>query len=221
MLDGVIRKILERIAIRALDAFLASCERCRETQEALLLDRIRAEQRTAFGRDHHFGEIRSVADFRKRVPITDYEYHQPYIDRVRRGEVDALFHRDKLVMFALTSGTTNARKFIPVTKRFVEIHRRGWYLWGLGASRAYPPLLLRSKFNMGSDPSEFLTERGVPCGSISGLTSRLQNPLIRRTYALPPELAKVHDTPVRQYMTWRLGLLHNTGTWITPNPSTH
>src|SRR5688572_9405069 len=104
MLDGLFRKVLERIAVRAADAFLASCDRCRETQQSLLLDHLGRQRDTGFGRDHHFGDIRTLADFRRNVPITNYDYHAPYIDRVRGGDTEALFHRQKLVMFALTSG---------------------------------------------------------------------------------------------------------------------
>ena len=39
---------------------------------------------TDFGRDHHFAAIRTVADFRRQLPVAGYEYFEPYIARVRQ-----------------------------------------------------------------------------------------------------------------------------------------
>ena len=89
--------------------------RPREVQEALLRRILAYQADTAFGRDHRFRDIRTVADFRRQLPVAGYEYFEPYIARVRRGEINALLADRRVHMFALTSGTTAARKFIPVT----------------------------------------------------------------------------------------------------------
>ena len=82
------------------------------------MSRLARHADSQFGRDHFFGEIRTPADFRKRVPIGGYDRHEPYIDRVRQGDTNALFGRGtEVLMFAMTSGTTNRPKTIPVTTR--------------------------------------------------------------------------------------------------------
>ena len=49
-------------------------------------------------------------------PIGGYDRHEPYIDRVRNGDTGALFGQGtEVLMFAMTSGTTNRPKTIPVT----------------------------------------------------------------------------------------------------------
>src|SRR5207237_4103644 len=104
--------------------FNAACRRPREVQESLLR-RILAEQAdTAFDRDHHFRDVRTVADFRRHLPVAPYDYFEPYLARVRRGEIDALLSDQRVVMFALTSGTTSARKTIPITPRYLADFRR-------------------------------------------------------------------------------------------------
>src|SRR4051812_23875309 len=96
--------------------FLAQTQRADEVQRELLLERIRRNAESRFGRDHHFHEIRTPADYRRRVPIRGYDALEPYIERVRQGDVDALFGAGtKVHMFAMTSGTTNRPKTIPVT----------------------------------------------------------------------------------------------------------
>lgn len=78
-------------------------------------------QSTAFGRDHDFVSIKSYEDFRKRVPVRDYEQLKPYVERVLKGEPDVLW-RGKPKYFAKTSGTTSGTKYIPITKDSVSNH---------------------------------------------------------------------------------------------------
>src|SRR3954447_17301510 len=89
-------------------AFLRQTMVTDQVQRALLLSRIERHADSQFGRDHHFHEIKTVADFRRRVPVRGYDGIEPYIERVRQGDLGALFGRGtEVLMFAMTSGTTN------------------------------------------------------------------------------------------------------------------
>ena len=55
------------------------------------------------------------------------------------------------------------------------------------------------------------TPSGIPCGSISGLTARMQHWLVRGSYVLPPESAKIHDVETKYYLAWRLGVQREIG----------
>lgn len=218
---SLIQSVLERTAARDLAAFAEATKRPTDVQRALLFEILRREQSAAFGRDHRFADIRTLADFRRHLPITRYEYFEPYIERVKQGEFEAMFHRQKVLMFALTSGTTSARKFIPVTERFLRDHRRVWTAWGLHVFMSHPGLFRRAKLTFVSDDEEFRTPCGIPCGSISGLSARMQHWLVRGSYVLPPETAKIHDVHAKYYLAWRLGVQRDIGMWVSPNPSTH
>lgn len=191
-----------------------------QTQHAVLFDQLRREHESGYGRDHHFAAIRTIADFRRQVPIQRYEDIEPYIERVKQGETEALFYRQRVRMFALTSGTTQARKFIPVTDRVLDNYRRVWTAWGLLAYAAHKSLFRHARLTFVSDWDEFRTPSGVPCGSISGFTAQLQNWVVRQGYVLPTESAKVLDTQAKYYLAWRLGALRTIGAWMSPNPST-
>ena len=113
-----VRKVLAKLAVwqarRVRRQFHELTKRPTETQRQHLFNQLERERETGFGRDHHFASIRTVSDFRRSVPVTGYEYYRPYIERVKAGETEAMFHRQEVLMFALTSGTTDTRKFIPV-----------------------------------------------------------------------------------------------------------
>ncbi len=221
LISQLTEKVMARTIARDLMRFHESTKSPRKTQRDLLFDQIRREQDTAFGRDHHFSEIRSLDDFRRHIPITTYDYSEPYIERVKQGEINALFNCRKVLMFALTSGTSSARKFIPVTDRFLDDYRRMWKVWGLRLFAQYQDLFRRAKMTLVGDSDEFRTSSNIPCGSISGLSAQMHHPLVRNSYCLPASSMKIKDSKSRFYLAWRLGLLRDVGMWVSPNPSTH
>jgi len=204
--------------------FLAQCRDAGQVQRDLLLARVARHADSQFGRDHHFNEIRSEADFRRQVPIGGYDRHEPYIDQVRNGDTHALFGpKTEVLMFALTSGTTNRPKTIPVTRESLENYRDGWTTWGIMAFDAHPTILddgLLPILQLASDWRESFTPAGIPCGAITGLTAQMQNPLVRITYCMPPAASKIKDIASKYYLAMRLSAYRNVGATIAANPST-
>ncbi|MFD9790120.1 GH3 auxin-responsive promoter family protein [Streptomyces sp. NPDC059070] len=74
---------------------------------------------TAFGREHGFGRIRTLEEFRAAVPIRDYGALAPWIERAAAGEANVL-SADRPEVFFTSSGTTGAHKKIPVTPGFMR-----------------------------------------------------------------------------------------------------
>src|SRR4249919_706660 len=93
--------------------------RAREIQHRTLMHKVRHHAQSDFGRDHGFSNIRSAAEFRRRQPVRGYDEHFPYIERVLNGDVNALFAPGtRVLMFAMTSGTTGNPKLLPITEEF-------------------------------------------------------------------------------------------------------
>ena len=95
-----------------------------KTQEKVFLKLLKEAKNTAFGKDHNFKDIKTYADFKRQVPIADYEDLRPYIDRVVAGEADVLW-KNKPLYFAKTSGTTSGIKYIPLTKESMPMQIEG------------------------------------------------------------------------------------------------
>jgi len=75
---------------------------------------------TEFGRKHGFSSIESKDDFRRQVPLQDYDSLKPLIDRHRKGEQNVLWSTP-IRWFAKSSGTTSDKsKFIPVSQEALE-----------------------------------------------------------------------------------------------------
>ncbi|WMI68942.1 GH3 auxin-responsive promoter family protein [Mangrovimonas sp. YM274] len=92
-----------------------------EAQQEVFNELISEAAGTQFGKDHDFVSINSYEDFKKRVPIRDYEALKPYVDRVVAGEENVLW-KGKPLYFAKTSGTTSGAKYIPLTKESMPSH---------------------------------------------------------------------------------------------------
>ncbi|MNX12037.1 GH3 auxin-responsive promoter [compost metagenome] len=92
-----------------------------KTQNKVFLELIKEAKNTQFGIDHHFDQIKTVADFSKNVPIRDYEDLKPYVDQVVKGSENILW-KGKPLYFAKTSGTTSGAKYIPLTKESMPFH---------------------------------------------------------------------------------------------------
>ena len=92
-----------------------------EYQQKTLKYLVKKANQTSFGKAHHFTEIQTYQDFKKRVPIYDYEDLKPYIDKIVKGENDVLWP-GKPQYFAKTSGTTSGVKYIPISKESMPQH---------------------------------------------------------------------------------------------------
>src|SRR5205823_6743065 len=188
-----------------------------------LLARILVVQKdTQFGRDHHFADINTVADYRRNVPVAPYEYVAPYIEKVQRGDTRALLADPRVIMFALTSGTTASRKLIPVTDAYLAAYKRGWNMWGVKMYRDHRgrKIAMRPIVQLGGDPEEFRTPAGIPCGNLSGYTAMVQKRLIKWMYAVPYVTGKIKDAKARYYVALRFSIGRNVSQFMAANPST-
>jgi hypothetical protein len=220
LLRKVVLKAIARPIRRRLAQFEAATHDPRQVQEALLRGILAHQAATAFGRDHRFDAIRTLEDFRRQLPVAGYEYFEPYIARLRRGETNALLSDPHIHMFALTSGTTAVRKFIPVTQQYLDDYRRGWNIWGLKVFRDHPGVRMQPILQMSGDPDEFRTESGVPCGAVTGLTAQMQKRIIRWLYSVPACVARIKEPRSKYYVTLLLSLPRKIGMIIAANPST-
>jgi hypothetical protein len=207
---------------RQLRQFEIACQTPEAVQTQLLQSILSTQANTGFGRDHKFSSITTIADFRRNVPIAPYEYVAPYIEKVQRGDTNALLADRRVLMFALTSGTTASRKLIPVTDAYLNMYRRGWNMWGLKMYRDNRgrKVAMRPIVQMVGDPEEFRTESGIPCGNLSGYTAMVQKRLIQWMYAVPYITGKIKDAKARYYVALRFSVARNVSQFMAANPST-
>ncbi len=90
-------------------------------QQHVFEELIRTGKNTLFGQEHDFKNIKNYADFRERVPVSDYEDLKPYIEKIKMGEENILW-KGRPIYLSKTSGTTSGVKYIPITKESLPNH---------------------------------------------------------------------------------------------------
>ena len=221
LLQHVLGHVLLWEARRMGRHFRRALERAQAIQRRTLLEKLGRNAGSRYGRERSFASIRSVDDFRRALPISSYADVEPYIDQVRSGDVRALFGgRQKLYMFAMTSGTTSRPKYIPVTGDFLKEYRRGWMTWGIQAYLEHPAAFQGSMLQLVSAIDDETSPSGLPCGAMSGLTAHMQRRALHRIYVLPPEAVRLKDTATKYYVALLLALARSTLVIASANPST-
>ncbi len=89
-------------------------------QREVLQDLVTSAQFTEFGRKYGFSKLFTTRDFKKAVPIHEYNDIKPYVERIMAGEENILWNTP-VNWFAKSSGTTSDKsKFIPVSQESLE-----------------------------------------------------------------------------------------------------
>lgn len=91
-----------------------------DSQREVIQNLVTSAQYTEFGRKHNFHNIYNIRDFKKAVPICEYDDLKPYIERMMKGEQNLLWN-SPIFWFAKSSGTTSDKsKFIPISEESLE-----------------------------------------------------------------------------------------------------
>jgi len=120
--------LLMVLCYREACSFKRSLSRIKIAQEKLLLRIIKDNGKTEFGKRHHFSAIKSIADFKARVPVTSYEDYKCYIDLIARGDSNILT-REKVLLFEPSSGSVSSTKYIPYTPTLKKQFQRATLPW--------------------------------------------------------------------------------------------
>jgi hypothetical protein len=89
-------------------------------QREVLQHLVTSAQYTEFGRKYNFSRLFSIKEFKKAVPIHEYDDLKPYIQRIMDGEENILWNTP-VKWFAKSSGTTSDKsKFIPVSEESLQ-----------------------------------------------------------------------------------------------------
>ncbi len=201
--------------LKAMQALFTDCQ---GTQELVLMEMVRANANTEFGRAHHFDEIRSVEDYRRYVPLSGWDDYAEASERLQKGESDILFP-GKATFFYRTSGTTAAYKFIPESER-EAIARKA-----ISRARTTEIAVMipggmkvaTRVFAFFNKSSLRVTEGGIPCGTASGRSSELANEEMVKRLTYVPQVVNEFEGEELLYVMLRCSIVFGDVTAILGN----
>jgi hypothetical protein len=109
------------------------------TQANKLQDLVARNIKTKFGKNHNFSRLNSVQDFQEQVPLSEYNYFEPYIEEIKKGKRNMLT-TEEVTCFVPTSGTTKGSKLIPYTQSLFLEFQQGLSPWIFNLCETYPEI---------------------------------------------------------------------------------
>lgn len=107
--------------------FMEKCS-VEQVQSDYLMELLRKNAGTEYGAKYGFADVTSYEEFAREVPLTVYEDYEPMIREIANGRKHVLTAEDVL-LFELTSGSTNGKKWIPYTESLKQEFQRGIKPW--------------------------------------------------------------------------------------------
>src|SRR5215218_2889143 len=190
-----------------------------QSQQRLLQEILGTNADTEFGRRHGFGSIATFRDFQERVPITSYEDLEPYITAEMHRQPNQLT-KEPPVLFTTTSGTTGARKYIPMTREGKRAKSHLTWLWFCGLYRDHPGIVGGRILSVVSPEVEAHAPSGVPIGAESGHGYRTLPGPVRSMYTAPYPVFAIEGYEAKYYTLLRLAAGQDISCIGTVNPST-
>ncbi|MCP2726911.1 GH3 auxin-responsive promoter family protein [Limnofasciculus baicalensis] len=193
--------LLTTVARYAKARFVQKTYHTEAAQEHFLLKLLQNHQDTELGRLYGLRDIKTINQFCDRVPILPYSSYEPYTNRIFQGEPNILTP-DPVVYINLTSGSTGAKKLIPVTKRFqnslkqANLASMGFLADALSnKKRKFGKLLLTNSVELlGRTPG------GIEYGAASVGVLRMGKFLYEQIFTNPFETLLPNDSLVRHYI---------------------
>ncbi len=187
--------------------FRRALSQVREEQERVLHEILRKNQLSEFGRRYQFSNVRTVGEYRQRVPLRDYDDYRHYVNRIAEGAPQVLTE-EHVRLFEPTSGSASAAKWIPYTSSLQNEFQRGIRAWVANLFLHNPDLLNGPAYWSVSpvDTSVRITPSGIPVGfgDDSEYVGGVQRRLVQSVMAVPSNVR--NDRNVDEF--WYITLLH-------------
>jgi len=209
-------------AARETDQFRAMLEHPGAAQAGRLLEHVIAPNLSCeFGRRHGFASIRTISDYQHAVPVHRYDDFRADIGRMLHGESGVLVS-EPVRHFFITSGSTAAPKYIPVTGSFIRDKSRAFGVyWNLVHER-HPEVVGGKIITNFADSGEFsTTPSGIPSSSESVFWSKMTAATRQRGhFAVPKEISTLRNFDDRYYVLARVLVEEDFSVMMSLNPST-
>lgn len=188
--------------------------------EKLLLQILRDNADTEYGKKYDFAHITSVEQFKEKVPFSEYDTYAPYIERMVRNNESNLITAYPVEHYAVSSGSVGVPKHIPVSRHTLDQYANN------SSSRflAHVDEIYRARHNgrglrgKGLNTMEVSlsqTENGISLGPISGAAVADFKKLLPYVFTSPLEVLFPEEAIDMKYLKLRYALEEPEITFMT------
>lgn len=184
--------VVAGIGARAARRFRRALHDPEAAQSAVLERVVTANVATAFGAEHGFSSIRTVADYRERVPVRTYDQLRPWLSAVAEG-CHGILTAERVDWLEPSGGSSGPSKLLPFTRALREELAAATLPWLVDLYRTRPRLRRGRAYWAVSPPArQPATSRGgIPIGADSdvGYFPQHLRRFLAPTQAVPASVA--------------------------------
>ena len=176
--------------------------------EEQLLKRIRKNENTEFGRRHSFKSIKSYEDYKRIMPLTDYNEYKEFTDDLLENGTQGRLIKDKIDFLVHTSGTTGVKKMFPVTKeiRIPYLKSAAILFWNIKLETKKRLKVFRGRGLTTVDTDFEVAKSGIKYGYISGYAMSSVKKITPLTTCVPKEVFGCNEDLDMEYIKARYSM---------------
>lgn len=200
--------------------FLSALKQPQVVQQKMLRKVLQHNRNTHIGRDFGFAHIHNYEEFKRQLPLQTYDTLEPYIRQQQENGTPSAT-ADTPILYAKTSGTTGAAKYIPVGATSLAMLKASQDLASLCIYRICPEAYRGKLLAIVSPAIEGYLSTDAAYGSASGLVARSTSRLAQKKYVLPWEVFDIEAHQMRYWEILKISLCEKHISFLgTANPST-
>ncbi|MDJ0633495.1 MAG: GH3 auxin-responsive promoter family protein [Xenococcaceae cyanobacterium MO_188.B29] len=216
IIDNYLRFLFNFLAQRAFNSINKDTQNPNLVQKQVFKKILKLQENTIYGKKYNFSSIKSVADFKNKHPLTNYENYRSIIEQIAEtGNYNQLV-AEPITLFQETSGTTGKSKLIPRTKTLFSTFQKSFQACRIIAQNHCQPNKIDKKNYRGLPLSNALplksTPSGIPrgTGTSGGLRqSKIVQKIIGLNFSSPPSVLLIPDYQSAYYCHLLFALFAN------------
>ena len=185
--------------------------KARKKNEELLFKILKTNKNCEYGQKYDFENIKTIEEYRKKVPITQFADYEEYVTRMIENNEDNIVTSLPLVGYAQSSGSVGKRKFVPLTQPEVNIYTKYTVTRMLALADKYHKKKNGKHLKPGRGiftcPAfdQFLPN-GLPCSNVADVAARQLGFVYPYILTVPFKKLFNSEEADSKYMNFRLGL---------------
>ena len=189
-------------------------------QQQLLESLMQKNADTEYGKKYGFKDIKTFDEYRERVPLSDYDDYEPYVDRMIAGEQNLITYK-KINKYIQTSGSAGRPKLIPLCGKAIWNFQIMGFCAPLGSTLNY----YKNRNEQMPGQHSFLTievvNRDLPNGNTASCLSAIPFNLLRpiaQFFSVTPKAILYPEQPENtdmNYVKLRFALENSKVTALT------
>lgn len=197
-------------------SFLNSLKNPKKAQRNYLFNLLNKNSQTHYGKKYKFSSIKSIEEYKEKVPLVSYDDIKPEIEMMKFG-VKNVLSSSEVLLFEPTSGSSSTNKHIPFTRAFLNEIQNSTSAWIYDVYKHNPHLKKTKAYwsispSMGADEK---TKGNIPIGTQndSEYFSTVERFFLKQIMAVNPSISRLapenfrHETVLSLLSEENLGLI--------------